>query len=84
MLVHLNSYQVFCAKIELYTLTSDENVSSTALSRSMMGELMISPTNEPTKYIIHVEGLSSCSYELSYTTLDQRVYELIHGHMFNL
>lgn len=36
------------------------------------------------RYILQVAGLSSCSFELSYTTVDQRIYELIHGHMFKL
>ena len=50
----------------------------------MTGELIIAPSKKPTKYIVEVTGFSSCSYELSYTDSDLKIFELLHGKIFNL
>jgi hypothetical protein len=36
------------------------------------------------KYIVEITGLASCLYEISYSSTHQKLYEVVHGHMFSL
>lgn len=71
----------FCTKLQL--LGEDKNNKSIILSHSSNNELLISPTNERKNYIVEVVGWESCTYEISYTTRDDKVYELVSGHPFS-
>ena len=58
-------------------------INTTVLSKSLTGELMISPSIDPADYVIQATGTTDCVFELSYSTVDEKVYELVSGHMFS-
>ena len=82
LIVHVNTLVPYCAKLQLYNVFGNDE--SAALTQSLTNELLISPTAESKDYIVEVTGLESCSYEISYTTSEQRIYELVVGHAFSL
>lgn len=81
IILHVNSYQLYCVRLELYE--ADQG-NATAISKSLTGELIISPSESAKRYAVDVYGLSACTYEISYSTVDQRVYELVNGFLFTL
>lgn len=48
---------------------------------SYSNDLTINP-NSISKYVVQVVGLDSCSYEISYTTLREKIFEMVDGHHF--
>lgn len=46
--------------------------------------MLIPPNGKPTQYIVSIVGLSSCTFDISYTTTSLKIYELKHSHLFNI
>jgi hypothetical protein len=45
---------------------------------------MISPSDTKKRYAVDVVGISACAYEISYSTADEKVFELTAGQLFNV
>lgn len=82
LIVHANSYTAYCLKMSLFAKVNGA-INATALTKTLTGELMISPSEKPTNYVVEVTGTNDCAFELSYSTIDEKIYELVRGHMFS-
>jgi hypothetical protein len=84
LVVHVNSYNEFCVKLHLYDAEDAKHPNATVLARSQTNELLISPSDESRNYVVELVGHSACSYEISYTSVSEKVFELVPGHSFLL
>lgn len=73
---------MYCLKLNLMAKENGA-VNPTVLSKSLSGEIMISPSEKPTDYVVEVVGSNDCAFELSYSPVDEKIYELVNGHMFS-
>jgi len=61
LIVHANSYKVSCVRLNLMA-KEDGAINTTVISTTLIGELMISPSEKPTDYVVEVIGQNDCAY----------------------
>lgn len=82
LIVHINTLVPYCARLQLFSIDGEKQ--SDMISTSLTNELFIVATDKSQDYIVEVMGLESCTYEISYTKSEERIYELVAGHPFSL
>lgn len=77
--VTLNSMHVDCAKLEAFSRLP-ESLDTKKFHNSTGGNYFVLEKPEQTTiYTIHVTGVSSCAYQISFTSTQERLYELGEG-----
>lgn len=52
------------------------------LQRSIQNDFVIEPTSDSNSYTVQLTGSSACAFEIAYTPVDRKVFELILGRHF--